>query len=78
MTKPEKALAMMVAAILTTVRESGNWSPLSPLMLALNLSLDSFMRLMQALQNDGFVTLTSETVTLTDKGKAMADLIASV
>ena len=80
MTERDK-LNMRLAAILTTVRDSGNWSPLSPITMAMEthgLSLDGTMVILRLLQEAKLVTLTTEVVRLTDAGITMADKINAV
>jgi hypothetical protein len=70
-TENDKKMVLIVATILTTVHDVGDWSPLSPITMALEahgVTLESALSLMQGLQKVGLLRVTSETVTLTAKG----------
>jgi hypothetical protein len=81
MTNAEKKQMVVVAMILTTVHEVGDWSPLSPITTAMeahDIQLESSLALLRGLQSVGFLTMTAETLTLTPKGIEAAVKLAAV
>lgn len=61
-----------VAAILTTLAEVGGESPRTPIYMALGSNLARFEGVESLLKAAGLITGTSEVITLTEKGRAMA------
>lgn len=69
MTKNE--MNVYLCAILTTLAETGNAMPKSPIYLALGMDFDRYCTIEAVMVNAGLVTVTPETMTLTDAGHKM-------
>lgn len=76
-----KDLTVVVASVLTTLAETpGNWAPSSHLWFPLierypDLTADTWVRLLGAMQSLGLVKFTSTTVTLQPEGLKKAQEI---
>lgn len=70
MTKTE--INIHLAAILTTVAEVGGMSPRTPIYMAMGMNIDAYTLVESLLCRAGLAVATTETLTLTDSGKAMA------
>lgn len=68
-----QALNALLCAVITTLDEvPGGWSPRTVIMLGLKLDLPQFTFLEDIMVRGGLVDKTSETLTITDKGRAVA------
>jgi len=61
------------AALLTTLEESSSgWAPRSHIQLGLGLTLNDYLALESVMARAGLITNTSEVVTITEDGRALA------
>lgn len=71
-----KEMTAMLAALVTTLADMpDNWSPRTPVYLALGMDIDKYTAFESAVSRAGLVTVTNDTIKLTADGKALADKI---
>jgi predicted transcriptional regulator len=62
----------LIAAITTTLLETGGTSPASMIYLALGMNIQDYNDIVSIMRGSGLVTTTSDTVSLTSRGEQFA------
>ena len=65
-------LRKWIVILLTTLDECDGWCPAGHFYTAMDMDMDAYERVTSAASRAGWIIKTTETLTLTDKGRAQA------
>jgi len=76
--KTQEDLKTAIVGVLLTLHESRGWTPASMIYLAFDMDMESYDAVVGVMEKCGFITRTTEVVTLTAKGRERAQAISEI